>query len=65
MANVDTENKRRSIDEIPGFEIYPIANAGIDVYDRADASAIYSGFAYGGLPPVTLSFFMWQSIFYD
>jgi len=46
MANVDTENKRRSIDQIPGLELYPSASGTIDVYERADATAIYAGFNY-------------------
>lgn len=49
MADVDTENKRRSIDQIPGLEIYPSPSGTVDVYERADASNIYAGFAYGPL----------------
>jgi hypothetical protein len=46
MADVDTENKRRSIDQLPGLEIYANPTGTIDVYERADATAIYAGFNY-------------------
>ena len=46
MADVDTENKRRSIDQVPGLEIYANPTGAIDVSERADATAIYAGFDY-------------------
>lgn len=46
MANLDTENKRRSAIPLVPFTIPPIADGAITAPDRAQAASIYSGISY-------------------
>ncbi len=50
MADVDTEMKRRGIDQLPGLEILPLPSGTVDVYEMAMASDIYGGIAFAPAP---------------
>ena len=47
MANLDTEDKRRSAPNMILFVIHPVADGTIDAQDREQATWIYSGIAPG------------------
>jgi hypothetical protein len=48
MANLDTENKRRSALPLVPFTIPPVADGlTLSAYDRAQASYMYGGRTYG------------------
>jgi len=53
---IDTENKRRSVIEVPGISELPVANASVDSRDRAMVTSIYSGIA-----PTYDPFFFWRN----
>lgn len=58
MSGVDTENKRRSVYQVPGITLPPVPDGTIAVLDRMQASWLY-----GGITPETAA--AWTSIIFQ